>query len=333
MLKIICMHVLALFTALLFYGCGGEPKTEITAKDGTELIPITVQLDWVAEPEHGGLYQAQALGYFEDQGLKVTLRQGGPNVAVLETVATGQAQIGQSSSTQVIRAASKNIPVTNIAAVFHEIPTALFVHESNPIKDFAGLNDLTVMARPEALWIPFLKKRYNIEFDVIAQQFNIGLFVNDPDFIQAGFFIAEPYYMEKAGAKVRVMPLSEGGWHAYASMFANTDFLKEQPEAARGFLRAYVLGWKDYLEGDPTPAHELIKKERPDGVSDAFLDYSRSMILKYQLVRGKDGEGIGTMSPERIQEEIATLVNLKVLDQNQVTVDDVLELSYFPKGN
>ena len=25
---------------------------------------ISVQLDWVAEPEHGGLYQAQARGWF-----------------------------------------------------------------------------------------------------------------------------------------------------------------------------------------------------------------------------------------------------------------------------
>ncbi|MEM9226857.1 MAG: ABC transporter substrate-binding protein, partial [Verrucomicrobiota bacterium] len=175
--KTIAMRVLIILVAVFLYGCGGKPEAEPTAKDSTELIPITVQLDWVAEPEHGGLYQALALGYFEDQGLKVTLRQGGPNVAVLETVATGQAEIGQSSSTQVIRAAAKNIPVTNIAAVFHEIPTALIMHEKNPIKDFAGLNDHTIMARPEALWIPFLKKRYDIEFDVITQQFNIGLFV------------------------------------------------------------------------------------------------------------------------------------------------------------
>src|SRR5690606_29990465 len=29
---------------------------------------ITVQLDWVAEPEHGGFYQAQARGYFREEG-------------------------------------------------------------------------------------------------------------------------------------------------------------------------------------------------------------------------------------------------------------------------
>src|SRR5688500_13487168 len=39
---------------------------------------ITVQLDWVAEPEHGGFYQAEARGYFRAEGLDVTLIPGGP---------------------------------------------------------------------------------------------------------------------------------------------------------------------------------------------------------------------------------------------------------------
>ena len=44
---------------------------------------LTVQLDWVAEPEHGGFYQAQAKGYFRDEGLDVTLIPGGPGAHVM----------------------------------------------------------------------------------------------------------------------------------------------------------------------------------------------------------------------------------------------------------
>ena len=42
------------------------------------LAKITVQLDWVAEPEHGGFYQALARGFFRDEGLDVTVVPGGP---------------------------------------------------------------------------------------------------------------------------------------------------------------------------------------------------------------------------------------------------------------
>jgi len=38
------------------------------------LFKITVQLDWVAEPEHGGFYQAQARGFFRpDKPVRLSL--------------------------------------------------------------------------------------------------------------------------------------------------------------------------------------------------------------------------------------------------------------------
>jgi NitT/TauT family transport system substrate-binding protein len=316
----------------LLAGCDGPPTPAGTAA-ARQLTPVTVQLDWVPEPEHGGLFQALAKGYFAEEGLDVTLRPGGANVMVLETVAAGDAQIGQSSSTQVIRAAARGIPVTNVAAVFHEIPTALILHADNPIDRFDQLGGQTIMARPEALWIPFLKQRYGIDFKVMAQNFGIGLFLNDPAFIQEGFYIAEPYFMEKAGAQVKLLTLDEGGWHAYATLFAKKKFLERQPEAARAFIRAYVRGWKDYLEGDPEPGNALMKKMRSDGVSDEFLTYSREMILQHHLATGDpaSGEGYGTISPARMQQEIDTLVELGVLQPGQVSVEQVLALPFVPQ--
>ncbi|QYY34376.1 ABC transporter substrate-binding protein [Ruficoccus sp. ZRK36] len=320
-----------IFFACLLAACSKPQPHQSADSESDKLIPITVQLDWVPEPEHGGLFQAQAKGYFEEEGLKVTLRPGGANVLVLETVAAADAQIGQSSSTQVIRAAARGIPVSNIAGVFHEIPTALILHADNPISDFSQINGKTIMARPEALWIPFLKQRYDIDFKVIAQNFGIGLFLNDPAFIQEGFYIAEPYFMEKAGAKVKLLTLAEGGWHAYATLFANDKFLARQPEAAEAFVRAYVRGWRDYLEGDPTPGNALMKKMRTDGVTDEFLAYSRDMIIQHRLAADPaEGEGYGTISPKRMQQEIDTLVQLGVLKPDQVTLDQVLAESIAP---
>ena len=66
------------------------------------LAKITVQLDWVAEPEHGGFYQALARGFFRDEGLDVTIVPGGPNAFVMPRVATGQADIGQADSTNTL---------------------------------------------------------------------------------------------------------------------------------------------------------------------------------------------------------------------------------------
>jgi NitT/TauT family transport system substrate-binding protein len=74
------------------------------------LFKLTIQLDWVPEPEHGGLYQAQALGFFREEGLEVTLVPGGPNALVIPKVATGQAHVGQADSTNTLLQQAEGLP-------------------------------------------------------------------------------------------------------------------------------------------------------------------------------------------------------------------------------
>ena len=81
------------------------------------LFQLTVQLDWVAEPEHGGFYQAQARGFFREEGLAVTLIPGGPNAFVMPSVATGKADVGQADSTNTLLQQAEGLPVVQFAAV------------------------------------------------------------------------------------------------------------------------------------------------------------------------------------------------------------------------
>ena len=61
---------------LLLAGCAPREKATAISSSGFKIV---VQLDWIAEAEHGGFYQAMARGYFKDAGLDVVLDQGGPN--------------------------------------------------------------------------------------------------------------------------------------------------------------------------------------------------------------------------------------------------------------
>src|SRR5665213_619234 len=93
--------VLLVLAAAAVTGC--SKKSARPAEGGPpEPVKLIVQLDWVAEPEHGAFYTAEALGYFREEGLDVTLLQGGPNTYVQAKVATNQAQLGQDDSTNAI---------------------------------------------------------------------------------------------------------------------------------------------------------------------------------------------------------------------------------------
>ena len=58
---------IALCLLLALAGC----KPKLTAVNG--LTPITLQTDWYPQPEHGGFFAAQMLGYYKAEGLDVTL--------------------------------------------------------------------------------------------------------------------------------------------------------------------------------------------------------------------------------------------------------------------
>ncbi|MEM8868123.1 MAG: ABC transporter substrate-binding protein, partial [Verrucomicrobiota bacterium] len=118
---------LAIVTALAFSGCSDRDA-------GTESsdLAITVQLDWVAEPEHGAFYTAEALGYFKEVGLDVTLIQGGAGALPLNKVGSNFAQIGQADGTSVIMAIAGGAPLLNVAAIFQQDPSVLMLHKSNP---------------------------------------------------------------------------------------------------------------------------------------------------------------------------------------------------------
>src|ERR1700712_142865 len=121
---------------------------------------LTVQLDWIAEPEHGGFYQAQARGFFAAEGLDVTIVPGGPNAFVTQKIATGQAQIGQGDSTDALQKVAEGLPLLCVGAVFQDDPSGLLVNAASPVRRFEDLEGKTIVARPEWTFLAFLKKKY-----------------------------------------------------------------------------------------------------------------------------------------------------------------------------
>ena len=220
-----------LATALLALGVSGCSKPAVPVQAAAEApFKITVQLDWISEPEHGGLYQAQAKGYFSDAGLDVTLVQGGPNAFVMQKVATGKADIGQSDSTNTLVAIAQGLPLVHIGAVFQNDPSVLMLHADNPVKSFEELDGKTIMARPEWAFLPYLRNKYHIDFSIIPQNFAVANFVANPNFIQQGFYTAEPFYIVKGGAKYpRFLFAWDAGFDAYTALFANRAMGREEP--------------------------------------------------------------------------------------------------------
>lgn len=290
---------------------------------------LSVQLDWVAEPEHGAFYTAEALGYFRDAGLDVTLVQGGPNTYSLSKVAANLAQLGQTDSTNALLAIHNGAPLLNVAAIFQHDPSVLMMQEACPVQTWADLQGRTVMARPEWAFLPFVQKKYHLTLRIVPQNFNFGRLAVDPTFIQQGFYTADPYYVVKQGVKLKYLHASDAGFDAYTTLVTNRAFARDHAPELRAFLAALRHGYQTYLEGDPAPAHAIMLRINPKVTPD-YLNWSRSQILAAHLAKDRDGDYLA-ITPARFAREIAQLTDLGILPAGSLRVGDVMDDAFLPR--
>jgi NitT/TauT family transport system substrate-binding protein len=72
------------------------------------------------------------------------------------------------------------------------------------------------------------------------------------------------------------------------------------------FVDASIIGWYDYLYGDPSPGNALIKADNPD-MTDDKIAFAIETMKAYGIVDSGDSEtlGIGAMTDQRWNDFLA----------------------------
>ncbi len=311
---------------LLGPGCA-RPQNPVSPP---ALRTVTLQTDWFPQAEHGGFYQALAKGFYRDAGLAVELLPGGPGAGINLRVAKGQADFGMNRSDDLIVAASQGLPVVIVGAVLQHDSQVLLVHAASPVQVLEDLAGRTVTASIGMAWIPWLKKSRGIDFSLRPQTYGLVGFFGDPEAIQQGLVTNEPYLAREKGVAIRTLSLRTAGLDVYHTIFCRRELTRAEPGVVRAFVAASIRGWRDYLEGDPTPAHNLIL-ERNAQMTRAFLEFSRDEMRVLGLVRGDTtlGEDIGRIDPQRIRDQIDKLSQLKILGETP-SADSVATTEFLP---
>ena len=314
---------------MLVAGCARQAARPETPADAP-LRKIGLQTDWFPQAEHGGFYQALAKGFYREAGLSVDIRPGGNGVGIKLPVAKGDADFGMYRSDDVIVAASRGMPLVIVAATMQHDPQALLIHADSPVNSFRDLAGRTVTAPLSMTWIPFIQKKYGITFDLKPANYALASFLADPTAIQQCLVTNEPFFAQQHGVRVRTLALADSGYDVYHTIFCRRELARMEPAVVRAFVAASIRGWRDYLTGDPAPAHGLILKRNAQ-MTPEQLAFSRSELILRGLVSGDAarGEDIGQISLTRLSEEIDVLLDLKLLD-SPIAVSAVATREFLP---
>ncbi len=267
---------------------------------------ITFGLDWKAEAEYGGYYQALATGLYQKAGLDVTIRQGGPQVNHTQLLLAGRLDFNiTGNSFLALNFVKENIPFRTIAAMFQKDPAVLIAHPGQGNDGFAALKGKPIMISADTRvgWWNFLKAKFGYDDSQIRPYtFNLAPFLADPKAIQQGYLGSEPFSIKQAtGTDPVVMLVADGGFKGYSSLIATSDkLIAQNPDLVQRFINASILGWVSYLNGDPSAGNGLILKENPE-MTQPLLDYGRAALKTNGILESGDAAklGIGAMTSER----------------------------------
>jgi NitT/TauT family transport system substrate-binding protein len=266
---------------------------------------VTFGTDWKAEAEHGGYYQAIALGIYERHHIEVSLRQGGPQVNHAQLLAAGRLDFNEAPNSFIsLNFVKENIPMVAVAAMFQKDPSVLIAHPGVGNDSLAALKGKPIMigADTRVGWWLFLKAKFGYSDDQIRPYaFNVAPFLVDKNAIQQGYLTSEPFIVEQQGVEPVVFLIADAGYSSYGSIIQTSRrMIDEKPDLVRRFVAASIEGWYSYLYSDPTPANALIKRDNPE-MTDALLDYARGKMKQYGIVDSGDAQtdGIGAMSDAR----------------------------------
>jgi len=252
--------------------CKQQDKSEL------ELRKIRVVLDWTPNTNHTGLYVAQELGYFKDEGLEVEIIQPGENTAE-RIVASEQAEFGISYQESVTIACSQSIPIKSIAAVIqHNTSGFASLHEDNILtaKDFEGkaygssgwpseleiLKHVMQLGDADFAKVEIVSGVYDF-FSTIGKDVDFEWIYYGWDGVQARL----------KDIKINYIPIRaiDPVFDFYTPVIITSDMLiNSDPEFVRSFLKAVSKGY-EYCIGEPARAGEILIEAVPELDRDLVL--------------------------------------------------------------
>jgi NitT/TauT family transport system substrate-binding protein len=286
----------------------------LCAAQGGKPTPITMQLNWHAQADFGGYFTAKADGLYEQAGLDVTLKQGGPQLNTHQLLAAGQVDFIMGTSVRTLAARNQGVPIVAVAAYYQKDPVTFMVHDESGYRSIEDLKGKPIFLPGIArinYW-PWLKAKYGFTDEQIRPYDGSFRAVSlDKTAASQGYLTNDAFVFSRLGMKGRSILLADHGWVPYSSTLDTTDkMVAEKPAIVRAFARATSEGYVRYLD-NPARAHALIKQMNPQ-MDDELMRQTYEIMRSAQLVT-PTGVKPGSMTDTRWEQTYKLLSESGVL--------------------
>lgn len=264
---------------------------------------VTLVLDYVPNTNHTGFYVARELGYYEAQGLNVTIIEPGDNDSTT-LCAVGKAEFAVSYQENVTyaRTAAEPLPIRAIATIIQHNTSGFVTDAAAGIespKDFEGKVYAGWQAPSEAAVLEAVMKKYDADFSKLtmvgAVGSGLGSMSNGID-IQWEFEGWSVINDRMQGYDVSYMPVKDldARLDYYTPVIiTNERMIANDPETVEKFMAATKQGY-EYAIANPDEAAEILGKVIPETDMEFLKESQRFLSEQYSL----DSDTWGLMKDE-----------------------------------
>ena len=297
--------------------------TSLAFVEGT--ISLRFYTNWFAEPAHGGFYAAVKDDLYLEHGLDVELIQGGPGVNGIALLASKRAEVVMLAGGQVVSARAEGVPIVAIFGTYQTSPLGLMFHTEESIKDFSELKGHKIAVFPGATFWAYIESKYDLKgkVQVVNYSGQIVQWLNDKNMVTQSYITAEPFLASREGANPQSLLVADSGFNPYSTVLVTTEsFLKDNNEAITNFVKASREGWERFLIS-PLNYVDALKIDN-DEITPELVLWSNEQQLPLILDQNTMTDGIGSMKIERWEELIDQLEEVKVIEENAVSAQEIL---------
>lgn len=263
---------------------------------------VTLQLKWVTQAQFAGYYVAQEQGFYEQEGLNVTILPGGPDIAPTQVIAGGGADVVVEWMPAALAAREKGLPLVNIAQPFAHSGMMLTCLAETGIKAPADFADKTL-----GVWFfgneyPFLSwmSQLGLKTDgspggvtVLKQGFNVDPLLQKQAACISTMTYNEYWQVIDGGIKPEELvtfkyedqgvATLEDGLYVLEDKLADPAFADKMVR----FVRASMMGWK-WAEEHPDEAAMIVLENDETG-AQTEAHQKRMMGEVAKLTAGSNG--------------------------------------------
>jgi len=291
----------------------------LTAGAAVAADAVTIQLKWVTQAQFAGYYVAQDKGFYEEAGLDVTIKPGGPDVAPPQVIAGGGADVIIDWMPSALASREKGVPLVNIAQVFEKSGMMLTCRKDSGItkpEDFAGHtlgvwffgNEYPFLSWMAKLGIPTEGGKDGVT--VLKQGFNVDPILQKQADCVSTMTYNEYWQIIDAGLTEQDLVVykyeDQGVATLEDGLYVLEDSLKDPAfvDKMARFVKASLKGW-DYARQNPDEAADIVLENDATGAQTE--KHQKRMMGEIAKLLGT--EKLGYLDPADYERTVDTLLS------------------------